>query len=515
MELQTISQVSKTYDISTRMLRYYEQVGLIKSIRNEENSYRYYDDAALKRVQQIIILRKLQIPVKQICVILSNPEAETVIDIFNKNISELDSEITALSTIKSILDHFVKELEKISDLDLNLDFLSDDTVLKSTGTLSLIQKNVKETHSINDLNKAADVLNKLKDVRIVYLPPMTVAAAHFTGEKPNEKAWTAINDFIKQNNLFEIKPDLRVFRIDLSNATGQNFGHEVWVSIPNDYDVPTLLIKKKFHGGQYAAHLLGDDGFLTYLGMQDWINENEKYQYDYDGNLTRVTPPIEEIDSFGGTRLDPEEILNFYEIYHNPCSDIQYDVFFPIKKHQEINDVPVSIPGSKEKCGFKASIVTKNKFKIVGFTKIMTPDTNPQEFEEELITDGRLDLLNKYKKPGAPILGFGSLDMDSQIRGGWRWSICLQEADITDMDAIMKHNPYVRTLDASRWLIIEHKKEEPFDDHSICMKLGYTWNGTLSGSLYVRPDGRIGKLNPDDRADCESIVYCWYPVKYE
>ena len=66
MELKTIGQVSKAYDISPRMLRYYEQVGLIKSIRNEENSYRNYDEDMLTRIQQIIILRKLQIPVKQI-----------------------------------------------------------------------------------------------------------------------------------------------------------------------------------------------------------------------------------------------------------------------------------------------------------------------------------------------------------------------------------------------------------------------------------------------------------------
>ncbi|MDF2612139.1 MAG: MerR family transcriptional regulator [Lachnospiraceae bacterium] len=36
MELQTISQVSKDYGISARMLRYYEQVGLIESLRKDD-----------------------------------------------------------------------------------------------------------------------------------------------------------------------------------------------------------------------------------------------------------------------------------------------------------------------------------------------------------------------------------------------------------------------------------------------------------------------------------------------
>ena len=512
MDMQTISQVSKAYDISSRMLRYYEQVGLVTSIRNEDNSYRYYDEAALKRVQQIIILRKLQIPVKQICVIMNNPDAETVIDIFKKNISELDSEITALSTIKNILDNFVNELEKIAGLHLNLDFLGDDSVLKLARSLSLIQRNVKDNYTMSELNKASDVLNKLKEVRVVYLPPMTVASAFFTGDNSHEKAWEAVHSFIKQNKLYELKPDLRVFRHERSNSTGQNFGNEVWVSIPDDFDVPAPLTKKRFHGGQYAAHLLGDDGFLTYLGMQDWINENDKYQYDYDGNLTRITPPIEEIDSFGGIRLDPEEIINYYDIYHGRETEKQYDVFFPVKRYYEIEDALVEIPGSKEKCGYKASIVTKNKFRIMGFTKIIHPGSNDSvPFTDELIADGRMDIQHKYRKPGAPIFTFGSLDMDAQIRGGGhRDTVCLMESDITDVEAFMTHDPYVRTIDASRWLIFERVKGDSFNDHSVCMKLGYTWNGTISGSFMVWPDGKVGS-----EKEMGSIVYSWYPVKYE
>ncbi|MDF2540805.1 MAG: hypothetical protein K0S47_523 [Herbinix sp.] len=241
MELQTISQVSKSYEISSRMLRYYEEVGLIKSIRNEDNSYRLYDEVTLKRVQQIIILRKLQIPVKQIFIIMNNPDAVTVIDIFKKNISELDSEITALSTIKNILDEFIKELKDIADLHLTYDFLGNNSIFKLTESLSSIQRNVKENLSMNALNKASEVLNKLRNVRVVYLPPMTVASIFFTGENTRERAWQAINEYVKQNHLFEIKPDLRIFKIEHSNATGQNFGNEMWVSIPADFDVPRLF----------------------------------------------------------------------------------------------------------------------------------------------------------------------------------------------------------------------------------------------------------------------------------
>lgn len=134
---------------------------------------------------------------------------------------------------------------------------------------------------------------------------------------------------------------------------------------------------------------------------------------------------------------------------------------------------------------------------------------NSVSFVDELTADGRMDILNKYRKQGAPILTFGSLDMDAQIRGGGhRDSICLAESDITDVELFMKHDLYVRTIDASRWLIFEYEEGDSFDDHSICMKLGYTWNGTISGSFMVWPDGKIGS-----EKEMGSIVYSWYPIK--
>lgn len=512
MELQTVSTVSREYGISTRMLRYYEQNGLIKSMRKEGYSYRVYDEANLKRLRQVIVLRKLQIPIKQICIILNNPNASEVVDVFKKNIQELDSEITALSTIKIILDKFVIEIEEIANLNLDLDFISADSVLEMTRSLSLVQKNVKESITMNHLLKAADVLNKLENVRVVYLPPMTVASFYFSGENSEEKAWQAMTDFVKQNNLIDAKPDLRVFKIAHQNATGNNFGDEVWVSIPDTLAVPSAFHKKRFLGGQYAAHVLDNNGFEVALGLQDWINESEKYQYDFDGNLIRVDPPMNEIDSFGGMHLDLYEVLNFNNFQKSDFEN-QIDYLTPIKDYIISEEILEEIPGSKEKCGFKASIISKNKFRILGFTKIIRGDESVEGFIEEVRRDGRLDILNNFRKPGSPILGFGSLDLDSQMQGGWRYTICLAESDIIDLKAFMQHNLYIEKIDASRWLIFEYTKADIFDDHAVCPKLGYTWNGIISGSFTATPDGRIWKPNPRDEAEMTSVVYGWYPIK--
>ncbi|WP_326569909.1 MerR family transcriptional regulator [Actinacidiphila glaucinigra] len=47
-----IKELSERVGVSTRLLRYYEEQGLITP-RREENGYRCYDEAAVERVEQI------------------------------------------------------------------------------------------------------------------------------------------------------------------------------------------------------------------------------------------------------------------------------------------------------------------------------------------------------------------------------------------------------------------------------------------------------------------------------
>lgn len=282
MELQTISEVSKTFGISARMLRYYEQIGLIKSLRQENNSYRFYDEAALKRLQQIILLRKLQIPVKQICSILDNPEAAAVIDIFKRNISELENEIRALSTIKAILENFVSEIEKITAIYLNLELLNEDSIQKLAKSLSLVQKNTKEKLSMNmeELNSASETINRTRQnlVRIVYRPTETVAKMWCEGcDPPDEKAKDIMEKFIKEADLFVLKPDLKVF------SYGDGDGSWFLVTIPESLEVSAPFEKATFAGGLWAVVTVtreNNDGWEIIGELYgDWENINNKGSY--------------------------------------------------------------------------------------------------------------------------------------------------------------------------------------------------------------------------------------------
>lgn len=184
MELQTITQVSKSFNISTITLRYYEQIGLLSSVKKDEYAYRMYDETAVHRLQQVIVLRKLRIPLKQIATILYNEDAAVVVEVFRQNISEIQDEITALSTIKFILNTLVNRLSEKANVNIKLDLLNDQSILKIVDSLTVTKINFKEEKSMEDLNKANESLSKLKDVRIVHLPPATVAAIQFYCDEP-------------------------------------------------------------------------------------------------------------------------------------------------------------------------------------------------------------------------------------------------------------------------------------------------------------------------------------------
>jgi Predicted transcriptional regulators len=83
-----IKDISDRYDITARTLRYYEDMGLISSTRSESYAYRLYDETAVKRIEQILILRKLNISIKDIQRVFNASGSEVVFGCSRKESTE-------------------------------------------------------------------------------------------------------------------------------------------------------------------------------------------------------------------------------------------------------------------------------------------------------------------------------------------------------------------------------------------------------------------------------------------
>ena len=71
--MKTVKQVSQVSGVSVRTLHHYDAIGLLKPTKVTEAGYRLYDDAAMERLQSVLLFRELQFPLKEIGRILDTP----------------------------------------------------------------------------------------------------------------------------------------------------------------------------------------------------------------------------------------------------------------------------------------------------------------------------------------------------------------------------------------------------------------------------------------------------------
>ncbi|MDD4125899.1 MAG: MerR family transcriptional regulator [Eubacteriales bacterium] len=111
-ELAKIRDISIKYDISARTLRYYEDMGLLTSTRGDDYAYRLYDNAAVQRLEQILILRKLNISIKDIRRIFNTSGSEVVLEVLGKKVDAIDEEVSLLHELREIVLEFIRQIEQ-------------------------------------------------------------------------------------------------------------------------------------------------------------------------------------------------------------------------------------------------------------------------------------------------------------------------------------------------------------------------------------------------------------------
>ncbi|MFG1911755.1 MerR family transcriptional regulator [Kribbella sp. NPDC048928] len=73
---RTVSEAARLAGVSVRTLRHYDAIGLLPPGRVATNGYRYYGRPELLRLQRILLLRELDVPLPSIARILDEQEDE-------------------------------------------------------------------------------------------------------------------------------------------------------------------------------------------------------------------------------------------------------------------------------------------------------------------------------------------------------------------------------------------------------------------------------------------------------
>lgn len=165
-KLKTISEVAKHYEVTSRMLRYYEKLGLIQSTRLPEYAYRVYDVENTNRIQKILFLRKLRLSLKEIGVILNSTDAQQAIEIFEQNIDSIEQEVSAYAILRQAYEQLITVFKSTALPDLSI----KDEVLQSLVTdLPTTETTLKEEINMTTVKEAAAQLKKIEP-RIIHVP---------------------------------------------------------------------------------------------------------------------------------------------------------------------------------------------------------------------------------------------------------------------------------------------------------------------------------------------------------
>lgn len=286
-ELVKIKDLASTYNISARTLRYYEDMGLIESTRNEDYAYRMYDDQAVNRLQRILVLRRLNISIKDIKRIFSTPGTDVVLEVLGKKVADIDAEVAALYELKRIVLDFIHQIEimDLSNQDNVKRLYEKAKNLESSLTQQDDTGNPGETNRFLEITES---LRKLPDVRIYEIPACKMVASQpgLFGDGKLEAFCDWFSQFPRS-----------VFPKDYLTSDKEEKGF-IWLYVYSEgMEVPDSFEIIDFPGGLYAV-ASGIDADTTdyanaHKAIYKFIEEKECFELDTSrtelGNV--ITPP--------------------------------------------------------------------------------------------------------------------------------------------------------------------------------------------------------------------------------
>lgn len=271
----SIGEFSKICEVSTKTLRYYDEIGLIRPNEiNPENGYRYYSINQLKKILLINRLKSYQFSLEEIKAILEWDE-----DQFEEKLcSALLRKSKEIQDKLSALEHTLQQMGR--------DILHLETGIPIMSYLDEIEVELVETKSIN----------------ILYSRQMLSRDDYALGYG---MFFNRLYEKIATQQLTIIGTPITIYHSPEYNPTGNDteFAIPIMEAVNGTRDLPGSLCAKSVVKGSYSE--------LTsvYAKLTEWI-EHEGYELFSSPYEIYVTSPYQVTDA----------------------EDLITEVYFPVKK---------------------------------------------------------------------------------------------------------------------------------------------------------------------------------------
>ena len=225
----TITKLSKLSGVSSRTLRFYDEINLLKPAFYGDNQYRYYEEEQLLMLQQILFFRELGFPLNDIQRIISSDDfdkiealtahkstlqsnlerTETLIDTIDKTLSHLRGNLT-MRDKEMYVGFDAKKQKEYEEYLIDQKIITQKEVNKYRAQVKHWKKEDWEKHKeVGDELNAAFLAALQEHLQPADLRVQAIVSKHHAWIKnfwlPTRKT------YIELGRLYQTHPDFRAF----------------------------------------------------------------------------------------------------------------------------------------------------------------------------------------------------------------------------------------------------------------------------------------------------------------
>lgn len=271
-QLIPINQVTAQLNISSRMLRYWESAGLIRSVRDIQSNWRAYDGETFHCIRTVILLRRLGIAVKDIRIILEAKTIKVICGVLSKQLRRLNEMSSSIDSHKEAISAILDYLQQVPEMD---------SASLEQALVPLVDD--RANTAVNKFKEAYEMYSnsvRNKDIRFIVLPPMRTAAYACVDSAPEDKAMAPVLRWIKESGLLGT---MRLFGYNTepypSNESPE-YGFGFCATIPEGILIPDPLQERRLPGGLYAVMNSTEDIGGSWTEFLEIIKSSENYEMD-------------------------------------------------------------------------------------------------------------------------------------------------------------------------------------------------------------------------------------------
>ena len=145
----TIGALAKRTGVTVRTLHHYDEIGLLSPSGRTEAGYRLYSDVDILRLQRIVLLRGLGMPLEAIASALEGT-ADTLLNLLEQQVAAIDSQLRELRTAHARLTESIAQLR-------SHDYQNTDDALALIEAVAAFQRHFTDEQREALRRRAADV----------------------------------------------------------------------------------------------------------------------------------------------------------------------------------------------------------------------------------------------------------------------------------------------------------------------------------------------------------------------